>query len=382
MSQTDFLVVGAGIAGASAAYELAAHGSVLLLEREAHPGYHTTGRSAAVFSETYGNEVIRALSIASRAFFATPPAGFAEYPLWTPRPALFIGRPDQVRQLDDWYHGARRLVSGISRLDAQETAGLVPALRAGYVAGGVLETGAADLDVNELHRGFLRGAAQRGAQLLCDAEVRSIARNAGAWLVESRRGQHQARIVVNAAGAWGDELAATAGAAPVGLEPRRRTAIIFPVPEPLDVRGWPVVVDIDEQFYFKPEAGKLLGSPADETPSAPCDAQPDELDVAIAASRIESTLDFPLGRIERKWAGLRSFVADRTPVVGFDERIRDFFWLVGQGGYGIQTAPAMGRLAASLITSGAIPSDIASLGVQPQRLAPGRVQQAPGRLQR
>ncbi len=375
MSQAEFLVVGAGIAGASLAYELAGHGSVLLLEREAHPGYHTTGRSAAVFSETYGNEVIRALSVASRPFFATPPSGFADYPLWAPRPVLFIGRSDQVVQLDDWYQGAQRLVSGIRRIDAAEAARLLPALRAGYAAGGVLEPDAADLDVNEIHRGFLRAAKRRGAEMLCDAEVGRVVRSGGVWLVDSRRGQHRARVLVDAAGAWGDELAALAGAAPVGLQPNRRTAMVFPVPDGFDVRGWPVVIDIDEQFYFKPEAGKLLGSPADETPSAPCDAQPEELDVAIAVSRIEGALSFPIGRIDRKWAGLRSFVADRTPVVGFDARLEDFFWLIGQGGYGIQTAPAMGRLAASLIVSGGLPADIAGLGVEPQKLSASRFQQ-------
>lgn len=374
MLTADYLIVGCGIAGASAAYELAAHGSVLLLEREQQPGFHTTGRSAAVFSETYGNETIRALTVASRRFFAAPPQGFSEYPLWSSRPVLFIGRKDQLERLDEWCRGSRLLVESVRRLDREETLCRLPALRADQVAGGVLEPDAADLDVNAIHQGFLRGAARRGAKIICDEEVKRISRTGGVWSLETRTGRREAPILVNAAGAWGDELAVLAGIRPVGLKPLRRTAIIFSAPAELDVRDWPIVIDIDEQFYFKPESGKLLGSPADETPSLPCDAQPEELDVAIAAARIENVLGFPITRVERKWAGLRSFVADRTPVVGFDETSDGFFWLVGQGGYGIQTAPAMGRLAASLITEGHTPVDLAGWGLDPGRLSPGRPQ--------
>ncbi len=373
METADFLIVGAGIAGASAAFELAAHGTVVLLERESQPGYHTTGRSAAVFSETYGNEVIRALTVASRPFFGSPPDGFAQYPLWSKRASLFVGRDDQVAQLDAWHASARRLVAGVQRLDAAETAAMAPMLRDGYAAGSVCEPDAADLDVHEIHRGFLRGATRRGAQLACDAQVHGIERAQRSWRVATSNGTFAGRILVDAAGAWGDEIAAMAGAAAVGLQPKRRTAILFPAPDGVDVRGWPVVLDIDEQFYFKPDAGKLLGSPADETPSAPCDAQPEEIDVALAAARIEEAVRFPIRRIERKWAGLRSFVADRTPVAGFDDRVEDFFWLVGQGGYGIQTAPAMGRVAASLATGEGLPADVAALGVTKDMLGPQRL---------
>lgn len=373
MEIADFLITGAGMAGASAAFELAAGAQVVLLERESQPGYHTTGRSAAVFSETYGNEVIRALTVASRAFLASPPDGFAEYPLWSKRAMLFVGRDEQVARLDAWYEGARRLVESVQRLDAAQTAAAAPMLRDGYAAGSVREPDAADLDVHELHRGFLRGATRRGAQVVCDAHVTGIERRHGAWHVTTKRGTYAGRVLVDAAGAWGDEIAAMAGVGQVGLQPKRRTAILFPAPDGVDVRDWPVVIDVDEQFYFKPDAGKLLGSPADETPSAPCDAQPEEIDVAMAAARIEEAVRFPIRRIERKWAGLRSFVGDRSPVVGYDDGVDDFFWLVGQGGYGIQTAPAMGRVAASLAARAGLPADVMALGVTEDALGPGRL---------
>lgn len=366
----DFLIIGAGIAGASVAHELAAHGSVVLLEREAQPGYHATGRSAALFSETYGNAAIRALSVASRPFFSQPPHGFSEYPLWSARPALYIGKAEQLTRLDEWCAGAQRLVPSVVRLDAAQTLQLIPRLRTEYVAGGVLEPEAADLDVHAIHRGFLRGAGRRGAEMVCGAEVRAIERRGTRWSVETTKGRYESPVLINAAGAWGDEIAKMADLAPLGLKPKRRTAIIFPAPANIDVRGWPALIDIDEKFYFKPEAGKLLGSPADETPSLPCDAQPEELDVAIAAARIESVLDFPVSRVERKWAGLRSFVADRTPVVGFDPTADGFFWLVGQGGYGIQTAPAMGRLATSLLVGNDLPRELEATGFDRDQVAP------------
>lgn len=366
----DFLIVGAGMAGASAAHELVAHGSVLLLEQEAQPGYHATGRSAALFSETYGNAAIRALSVASREFFSEPPDGFSEYVLWSKRPALFVGKAEQLHKLDEWCAGAQRLVPSVTRLDAVQTSQLLPRLRVDYVAGGVLEPEAADLDVDVIHQGFLRGAGRRGAETVCGAEVRAIQRRGAVWTVETQKGRYESPVLINAAGAWGDEIARMAGVSRVGLEPKRRTAIIFPAPEGVDVRSWPALIDIDERFYFKPEARKLLGSPADETPSSPCDAQPEELDVAIAADRIEGVLDFPISRVERKWAGLRSFVADRTPVVGFDPATDGFFWLVGQGGYGIQTAPAMARLATSLLVGNDLPRELRATGFDPNQVAP------------
>jgi D-arginine dehydrogenase len=373
MSTFDSIVIGAGIAGASAASFLAERGATLLLERESQPGYHTTGRSAALYSEAYGNAAIRSLTTGARPFFMAPPADFAEHPLLTPRGAMFVGRADQLASLDRAAAETRALQPSIRRIDGAEARRICPVLKADYVEGAVLEPEAMDIDVHALHQGFLRGLRAHGGRLVTDAEVIALERAGDAWQVRTAAGAFPGRVLVNAAGAWADELARLAGAEPVGLTPKRRTAILFAPPAGCDVSGWPLVVDIDETFYFKPDAGKLLGSPADETPSPPCDAQPEELDVALAVERIQQAAALPIARIERRWAGLRSFVADKTPVVGFDDRVEGFFWLAGQGGYGIQTAPAMGRLAAALIAGEAVPADLAALGVSEQDLSPRRL---------
>jgi len=379
MDAFDFLIVGGGIAGAGAAWTLAGLGRVAVLERESQPGYHSTGRSAAVLSALYGNDTIRALTRASRSFFEQPPEGFADYPLHSRRSWLYIARDEQLARLDAWYEHARALAPEIERLDAGQTLRRAPMLREGYAAGSVCESDGADLDVDALHRGYLRAAQRNGVQVACDAEVVGVERANGCWRVLTRRGaSFDGRVLVNAAGAWGDEIAAAAGVKPIGLEAKRRTAILFPAPPELDLRDAPVVVDIDESFYFKPDAGKLLGSPADETTCPPGDAQPEELDVAIAAARIEEAVRFPITRIERKWAGLRTFAADRTPVVGYDDAIDDFFWLVGQGGYGIQTAPAIARIVAALARGGPMPPELDAEGVTESALTPQRLR-GPGR---
>jgi len=372
VTEADFLVVGAGIAGASAAAELAAHGRVVVLERESQPGYHSTGRSAALYTETYGNHVIRALTVASGRFLRNPPAGFADHPLLTPRGTLLIGRADQRAALDGAYAELRGLAPGIERVDAAAARALVPVLDAGYVASGIYEADATDMDVHAIHNGFLKTLRARGGRVVTDAEVTALARRAGKWHAATRAGEFAAPVVVNAAGAWCDELARLAGVRPVGLVPKRRTAFTFDPPAGADVRPWPAVIDIAETFYFKPEAGKILGSPADETPMPPSDAQPDELDIALAVERIERASSLRVRRLDHKWAGLRSFVADKTPVVGMDDRAEGFFWLAGQGGYGIMTSPALGRTVASLLTAGTMPTDLAELGVTREALSPAR----------
>ncbi len=246
-------------------------------------------------------------------------------------------------------------------------------LKPDYVAGAVADAGATDLDVNEIHRGFLRGAARAGAKLICNAEVLAINRDGAGWRVQTKAGEFLGGVVVNAAGAWGDEIGVLAGGRPVGLVPKRRTAVLFDPTPPADIHLWPTIIDADEQFYFKPDAGRLLGSPADETASPPCDAQPEELDVAIAIDRIEQAANFHVQRVLRKWAGLRSFVADKSPVVGFDPNLPGFFWLVAQGGYGIQTAPALARIAAALACGEEIPEDLRQMGVTADDLSPVRI---------
>jgi D-arginine dehydrogenase len=372
----DFIVVGAGIAGASAAYELAATSSVLLLEQEHQPGYHTTGRSAALYAEVYGNQTVRALTTGGKKFYLDPPAGFAEHPLLRPRGVLFIGREDQQRSLDNLLLEVGSLRSNIRRVDAQTLASYVPVLREGYATAAVFDPDAMDIDVHALHQGYLRGLKARGGQLLVNAPARGLTRHNGTWQVETPRGQFSAKVVVNAAGAWADEVAALTHARPIGLVPKRRTAILFQPPAGLRTETWPTVIDADEEFYFRPDAGKIMASPADETPMPPCDVQPEELDIAILVDRLERAVDMPIPRIEHRWAGLRSFVRDKTPVVGYDDDVEDFFWLAGQGGFGIQTAPGIARLTASLARHQPVPDDLAALGVRTADLAPARLRQA------
>jgi D-arginine dehydrogenase len=369
----EFVIIGAGIAGASVAAELAGSASVVLLEREHQPGYHSTGRSAAVFTEIYGNAIIRGLSVATGRFLADPPEGFSEHPLLHPRPLLMIAREDQLAELRALHDEAVKLVPSIRVVGREELKRLAPMLRGGYAAAALIEPQSCDLDVHAIHSGFLRAARKAGAKLVQNAEVRALRRGGEGWTVETAAGDFSARVVVNAAGAWADEVAALAGAKPIGLVPKRRTAFTFTFAPERSVADWPTVIDISEQFYFKPEGARLLGSPADETPSPPCDAQPEELDIALAIDRIGQAADFEIRSVDSKWAGLRSFVADKTPVVGYDDRIAGFFWLAAQGGYGIQTSAALGRAAAALLKRQSFPRDLEALGVTAAALSPQRL---------
>ena len=306
----DFVVIGGGIAGASAAYELAAHGRVVVVERESQPGYHTTGRSAAMFLATYGEPVVRAMAAASRAFLFDPPEGFAEHGIVSPRGLLAIARADQLDALDAVLVENSGTPGGVEKLDSAGACARVPVLRPDYVAAAMCVADAHAIDVHALHHGYLRGLRNRGGRVLTDAGVTAIERRAGQWRLTTPAGEVIAPVVVNAAGAWADEVAGLAGVAPIGLVPKRRTALTFDAPEGTDVSGWPLVADVDETFYFKPEAGRIMASPADETPMPPCDAQPDELDVANAVDRIERATTLEVRRITHRWAGLRSFVEE------------------------------------------------------------------------
>ena len=369
----DFLVIGGGIAGASAAYELAGQGSVVLLERETTPGYHTTGRSAAMFLENYGELPVRALASASRDFLADPPEDFADHSMLAPRGVLFIAREDQRAALEARLAADRDGARTLEEVDGARARAMIPVLRPDYVARALFEAGASELDVATLHNGFLRGFRARGGTLVTDAGVSALERRGGVWRAATAAGEMSGAVVVNAAGAWADEIAGLAGVAPVGLVPKRRTAFTFDPPDGLDPGAWPMAVDIDEQFYFKPEAGRVLGSPADETPMPPCDVQPDELDVAIAVDRIQRATDFDIRRITHRWAGLRSFVDDHLPVVGYEPGVEGFFWLAGQGGIGIMTSPAIARLAAAQVLEKDMPADLAERGIAAAALSPGRL---------
>ncbi len=368
----DFLVIGAGMAGASAAYELSRIGKVVILERESQPGYHTTGRSAALFVETYGNGVIRAINKASRKFLETPPDGFTDVPILSPRGTMFVATEETMAPLHAEYEDVSRLTASVRLLDAKEVHALHPALNRDLIVAGLYSPDDTDIDVTALHWGYLRGARSRGGSLVGDAELVALERKDGAWRAATRNAVYSAPVVVNAAGAWADAIGALAGAGPIGLIPKRRTAFTFNTPPELDLRRLPGVIAADESWYIKPEAGHMLGSPADETPSVPCDAQPEELDLAIAIDRIETHTTLKVGRLVSKRAGLRSFVADKSPVVGMEPGLDGFCWCAGQGGYGIQTAPGMGRATAALATGSAFPDDLSALGISAADLAPGR----------
>lgn len=370
----EIAIIGAGIAGVSVAAELARGGAgpVCLLEMESQPGYHTTGRSAAIFAPTYGPPPIRALTRAARAFFETPPPGFCEAPLFSPRGELLIARDDQM----DALHKLADEVADSSParlLDGAELRQVNPLVREGYAQAALLDETGQDIDVAALHQGYLRQFRDAGGEILTKAEVTGLTRDAQGWQIDTMAGALRAQIVVNAAGAWADQLGQMAGAEPIGLVPKRRTAVTVAAPDGVDPSGFPITIDIDEQFYVKPEAGRLMLSPADETPSSPCDAQPEEMDIAICVDRVEQAFDLSVRRIEAKWAGLRSFVPDKCPVAGFSAQADGFYWLAGQGGYGIQTAPALARFAAAQITGTPVPQDILDQGLNPDDLAPARL---------
>ncbi|HEX7760373.1 MAG TPA: FAD-binding oxidoreductase [Caulobacteraceae bacterium] len=374
MDRVEFLVLGSGIAGASAAYELSKSAQVVVAERESAHGVHTTGRSAALYSAAYGNAVIRALTLASRAFYDAPPEGFADYPLLTPRGCLYIATKGQEEALARVEAAAAESGVAMRRLDGASARALCPILREDYLTAAVFEAEAMDIDVQALHQGFLRGTRAHGGEIRLEAEATGLERADGGWAVRFADGSEMlAAVVIDAAGAWADVVAGLAGVAPIGLTPKRRTALILEAPDGVTPGPWPAVIDADEQFYFKPEAGRILASPADETPSEPCDAQPEEWDIAVCVDRVQQAADLPVRRVLRSWAGLRSFVADRSPVIGFDDAAPGFFWLAGQGGYGVQTAPAAGQVAAALALGLDVPRDVARFGVTAAMLAPGRL---------
>ena len=373
IATADFLVIGAGIAAASIGAWLAGRGRVVLLERESQPGYHSTGRSAALFMESYGTPQVRALTMASRAFLEHPPEDFASGPILSPRGVLMVGAVGQEAELDDHWQVLRSVAADACRLSADDACRRVPVLRRERVAGGLYEPGALDIDVHALHHGYLRRLRRQGGELVCDAEVTSLSHRGGIWHVTAGGRAWQAPVVVNAAGAWCDEIARLAGVAPIGLVPKRRAAFVFAPPPGLAVAAWPAFVGVDETWYVKPDAGMLLGSPANADPVEPHDVQPEELDIALAIDRIEAMTTLKIVRPARAWAGLRSFVADGDLVGGFDVDAPGFFWLAGQGGYGIQTSAAMGEACAALAAGEALPAAIARFGVTAALLSPARL---------
>ncbi|QTH22282.1 FAD-binding oxidoreductase [Rhizorhabdus wittichii] len=356
----DIAIVGAGMAGASLAAEIGDAARVVLIEGEAQPGYHSTGRSAAFWSETYGGPAVQPLTSASFAYLDGH--GFLG-----DRTAIHIARPEDIGAVDAMLATFAGNVA-LERVAAEALPARIPGLRPGF-AGGVAEPSCRDIDVARLHAHYLGRARRAGTQLIGDARVRSIERVAGNWRIATDAGMIEAVLLVDAAGAWADELAALAGVAPIGIQPYRRTVVQLQLDPPVPA-SLPLVLDIAGRFYFKPEAGRLWLSPHDETPMPPCDAAPDELDIAIAIDRLERTVDWRVLRVERAWAGLRSFAPDRAPVYGFDGCAEGFFWFAGQGGFGIQTAPAAAMIGAALLLGTALPDPVRA--IDPAAYRPAR----------
>jgi len=364
----DVVVIGGGIAGISAASILADDLNVCVLEMESHPGYHATGRSAAYFAPFYGNASVRALTRASESFYRHPDASFSDLPLLRERPGLFLATEDQIDSVEKQLEEIPSLI----RWGSEEAVAAVPILKSGSISCALVDLSGGDLDVDAILQGYLRQFQRRGGTLVTSAPVHSLKRLGGRWYVQAGEATYSANIIVNAAGAWVDEVAALAGLPALGFSPLRRTAILVDYPDGVDARDWPLVVDIDEQFYFKPDAGQLLLSPANETHSLPCDARPDELEIAQAVDRICNITSLNVRKVNHSWSGLRTFSADRSFVVGYDPRLADFFWLAGQGGYGVQSAPGMAQLCADLIVGSDKVLNDAAVAACSEQLKPER----------
>lgn len=365
-SPQKIVVIGGGIAGLSLGAALGDWAEVTVLEREPHLGYHASGRSAALFTETYGNRLVRALTLASRRQIVD--GGFVAHR----RGALHVGWRGDDAAIDRLAGDLQALVPSVRRLSAAELHALVPVIAEGATCGGVYEPDAVDVDTGKMLAACASALKAGGGTIRTGEEVREISRTANGFDVTTGTAVHSADIVVNAAGAWVDVVAGLAGLSGLGFQPKRRTAFLFDAPAGADISGWPLVVDLHEQFYFKPDAGRLIGSLAEETDSEPCDAYPEDIDVAIAVDRIEQATSMRIGRPSTPWAGLRTFAPDRTPVIGFDPRLPGFFWLGGQGGYGFQVSLTLARLGSALISGQALPDDLAALGVTAAALAPDR----------
>ena len=345
-SDFDVIIIGAGIAGATVAAAMAADRRVALVEAEEAAGYHSTGRSAAIWIHNYGPPDVRRLTGLSRAFFENPPPGFTDTPLLARRPVMYLAPPEQMEHYERFMAVG---VGGLRAITPAEARGYVPALRPEYCIAAAIEEDAFDMDVAALHQGFLRQVRSRGGVLSLRSRTSAIERQGGAWHVQTTDGRFTAPIVVDAAGAWGDVVAEQAGVGRLGLTPKRRTGVIID-PTPWEATNWPMTNDVDHSWYIRPEARtKLMVSPADETDTTPHDVQPDEMDVAIGIDRMQQAMEIEVRRVEHSWAGLRTFTPDRSLAFGWDAAAEGFFWVVGQGGYGIQTSPAAGRFVADMI---------------------------------
>lgn len=373
---SDFLVIGGGIAGISAASRLAKHGRVTVIEAEDALGYHSSGRSVSFSHYGIGNSAVRGLTGWSRPFFEAQPEGFCETPIARLSPSLYFATEEMLPALEALHAEMARFTDEIRTLEPEDIAALCPVVRTGEGAAvkGIIDPTGLKLDADAMLQSYARAVRASGGEVLTGRRIAAIEHRHGAWHVTSESGeQWSAPVLVNAAGAWADRIAALAGVAPIGLEPKRRTIIVIDPPAGMDFAHWPFVHTAINDFYMLPEAGQLLVSPVDEVEDEPGDAQPEDYDIALAAYQLEQYTTLTVSRIAHRWAGLRSFIADRVPTAGFDPRAPGFFWLVGQGGYGLQTAPAMAAIVEALLTGAAWPEGLEALGVTPELILPERL---------
>lgn len=374
MKTADFLIVGGGIAGVSAAARLARHGRTILLEAESAFGFHSSGRSATYYHFGIGKSVVRGMTAFSRAHFESPTESGVE--LSRPSPALFIATPEMLPDLASLEQEMAPYSDRLEHLDETAIRAIVPVLNCGGegIVAGVIDRSARRLDSEALQQDYRAALKKHGSEAVSDARVATVVREGDVWVVTTAVGEKfAAPILINAAGAWCDEIARLAGVTPLGLQPLRRTIIVFDPPAGCEVRDWPFTKTVVDDFYMLPESGRLLACPVDEIPSEPGDAQPEEYDIALAASKVEHYTSVPIRRISHSWAGLRTFTHDRVPVAGFAPDADGFFWLVGQGGYGLQTAPAMSAITESLITRAEWPDELTRWGITPEAMAPERL---------
>lgn len=366
----DFLVIGAGISGSSAGYELSARGSTIIIEGESTPGYHSTGRSAALYTPNYGPELVRLINKQSYEFLTSPPVGFTTHAVLRPRGFMTVALKQHYSALKS---NIALLAPGTVEVNTQEVVSYAPFLKADQVLGGIYEQGVFDMDVNAIHQGFLRGFAARGGKLQVDSPVVSLRWVKNKWVVQAGEQVVLARVVINAAGAWADEIGRLAGATEIGLIAKRRTAALVDMPSDIRLDTVPAMDFMGCSNYIKPEKNQIMISPGDEKPVIPQDIQPDDFDVAVLIDWLESTTDINVNKVNHQWAGLRCFVRDGNPVVGYDSVAKNFFWLAGQGGYGIMMASALARATAELITTQCLPTDFLDVGINAQAFSPNRL---------
>ncbi len=369
LKEFDCIVIGGGIAGISASYFLSSDFRVLVLEMEQLPGYHATGRSAATYTAFWSNKLIRSVALGSREFLVNPPKGFSEVPVAEKKGALYFSELSDADLMSAKYENLQTYIPSLELLRGAAILEKSPMLGEQFLGAAAWEPDAFEIDVHNLLSGYLKGAKENGTIIRLNSKVANLERKLGRWEVTTDEDTFYAATIINAAGAWAGEIGRLAGASDITISPRRRTVITFDAPEAGDITRWPISLEINGKFYFKGDAGRVLATACDETPWHPCDVQPEELDIAITAQEVEKYTRMEVNRVAQSWAGLRTFTPNHQPVVDYDPALSGFVWLVGQGGWGVLTSPALGRCCAGVVSGRGIPSDLMDLGCDAAGLA-------------